>query len=100
MNVKQCDRCGRLYEAHENILDNHEKPVNCLEICYDDGYSGFESYDIRAVVDLCPNCMKEFLGWLKPCTKCKLFDTVNCPGDELCKSKPAKPYFELKGLYL
>lgn len=44
--------------------------------------------------------MKEFLGWLKPCTKCKLFDTVNCPGDELCKSKPAKPYFELKGLYL
>lgn len=99
MNAKKCDRCGRLYEAYENILDNRKKPVNCLKICYDGGYREFR-YDIRDVVDLCPNCMKEFLGWLTPCTKCKLFDTVNCPGDEPCKSKPAKPYFELKGYYL
>lgn len=60
MNAKKCDRCGRLYEANKSVLDNHEKPVCSLEICY------VEDYAIRAIVDLCPNCMNEFLGWLAP----------------------------------
>lgn len=61
--------------------------------------SFFEVSDIRQVKVTIAHVERE-----KPIMACRIYDSTGdkgytdmYTGDELCKSKPAKPYFELKG---
>ena len=60
MDAKKCDRCGAFYEVrYSNIIDELTKAINAIT----------HAEDLREImeenVDLCPDCSKQLLKWLK-----------------------------------
>lgn len=66
MNVKRCDRCGRIYDTHDvdNFFNEMEKSnekrryYNILKITADEVY-------FPDTVDLCPVCMRLLINWIE-----------------------------------
>ena len=57
MDVKQCDRCGKFYELYNHL------ELNCIKLGKET-YSKI-SWNEKYEYDLCSECMKELLKWLK-----------------------------------
>lgn len=59
MNAYKCDRCGKFYDNHDT-----KKRVTIkgkfMPICFRLGNHNTED----AWMDLCPDCMNEFVSWL------------------------------------
>lgn len=59
-NAMKCDRCGKLYESYNTKKDskniNGFIPVN-LDVD--------RKHYSHGVMDLCPDCMKEFQNWME-----------------------------------
>ena len=55
MDVKQCDRCGKFYELYNHLESNR---ITLGQEIYSKIIGGLK-------YDLCSECMKELLKWLK-----------------------------------
>lgn len=61
MRARVCDRCSTSYTSY-NEASNGKKP-NSLMLLNTDMNNKYFTHDI---VDLCPECMTEFLNFLHP----------------------------------
>lgn len=73
-NVKQCDRCGEIFELDkENFLDSLYKSIRSFikdpitdhfisKRVFDEDH-GRECYSVK--LDLCPKCQEKLEQWLK-----------------------------------
>jgi hypothetical protein len=58
--AKKCDRCGKLYEQY-NLLNSKKNPNGIMTLNLD----AQRRYYGHDAMDLCPECMKEFLEWME-----------------------------------
>ena len=90
--AKKCDRCGKLYEEY-NIEDDKKNPNGIMVLNLDSQ----RRYFTHNVMDLCPDCMKEFQDWLREVKQMeRLTERYKDPiantvlikecGDKLCKN--------------
>lgn len=61
MNVKKCDRCGKIIE--KGINDKDASALLIFNI--DDVYDGYTYTAVQAKADLCESCTKDLAKWLK-----------------------------------
>jgi len=58
-----CDRCQRVYNPDEKIIDSYEKVIKCnfnkIDISKNNTSVNYKSFDV------CPYCAKDFLNWMK-----------------------------------
>ena len=58
--ARKCDRCGKLYESYKTKYDGTNVNGITMVNIDDDRY-----YFKHKLMDLCPECMKEFQDWLR-----------------------------------
>lgn len=57
MDVKKCDRCGKIYEP--NLIKSGRKNHRIITEC-DDEVDSYESKTTHSSFDLCPTCADRF----------------------------------------
>lgn len=64
--AKKCDRCGKPFTFYPYEKENYRTTANSLIIAQVGLYNGDEESSLMHV-DLCPECMKNFIAWVTFC---------------------------------
>lgn len=71
-DARKCDRCGKFYEQYNMTTGNFNAIRRCR--CLSDGRGSGEE---RAVIELCPECYKDFEVFMHPNTTKEIRDMVD-----------------------
>ena len=62
MLARKCDRCGRLYEKSEKMIDEN-KTDTIITASRNDFHNDY--HENRKTYDLCQDCLESFDRWFK-----------------------------------